>query len=65
MKMTCDNSKARGKHSKDGVFDCGELNKIIGRNVCKITTGLCKNCIPLYYGKTYEQIMAMEKSVKA
>lgn len=54
--MRCDNKKNNGNHSEDGIFDTEILNELAGKAVCKPNIGLCKNCIKLYYGKSYEEL---------
>ncbi len=48
------------------VFDCQILNEMIGREVIRTDkeVDLCKDCIPIYYKKTYEEILANDQSVK-
>jgi len=65
VKDRCSNRKCKNDRRKEiAVFDCQVLNEMIGRDVCKIGTGLCKDCIKLYYGKSYEEILKIEEERK-
>jgi|GEM_PF-6913831 len=58
--MKCSNTKCKTKGRNKQVFDCSVLNEMIGRDVCKDGNNLCKNCIKIYYKKTYDEIAEMD-----
>ena len=46
------------------VKACMILNEMVGRTVCKDCVSLCRECIPLYYGKTFDEIRNAEMEGK-
>jgi hypothetical protein len=67
MLINCSNKKCKGdRRTNQQVFDCQILNEMIGREVIRNELGhaICIDCIPAYYQKTYEEIVANDQSVK-